>query len=226
MLDILKSNFFVVLYAITWALSILKLPKYFDSTLKYFPIIIGYTLCTEILGALIRSVPDFTLFSDEKYASYTLLIYNIYDLFFFTFFFFVYWKSIKAAKYKTLIKYGACIYLICLAINAILVNPMLFELWHAYVLGSLFLITICITYLYQLWQQNKLIDYASNLLFWISIGLIIFHLGYAPITVFKNLNLSITSNEFNMLRSVHISLIIIMYTSFIVGLIKMKRYRH
>ncbi|MRI02145.1 hypothetical protein GH721_16490 [Kriegella sp. EG-1] len=225
-IDILKSNFFIALYAISWVLSVLKLPMYYDSTLKYFPIIIGYTLCTEILGALIYYVPDFTLFSEVEYASYTVLIYNIYDLIFFTYFFFVYKKSIKKVNIKKMIKYGTWIFLICFIINALIINPMLLELWYAYVTGSVLLIFSSIAYLLQLFQQNGIKENSLNILFWISIGLIIFHLGYTPITIIKNLNIkTITGNEYTILRTTHISLIILMYASFIIGFTKMKRYR-
>ncbi|MBM1106272.1 hypothetical protein JQC67_09005 [Aurantibacter crassamenti] len=225
MLELLKNNFFIVLYALTWVLSIIKLPKYFDSTLKYFPIIIGYTMCTEILGALIYNFPDFTLFSEEKYTSYTLLIYNIYDLIFFSFFFYVYWKSISNAQFKNVLKYGALAFILSLTINAIFLNPMLYELWYAYIIGSTILITASITYLREQWSKVNRTHLTTNLLLWISLGLLIFHLGYTPITIYKNLNLDITLANYNNLRTIHISLIVLMYTCFMIGLLKMRRFK-
>jgi len=220
-IEILKDNFFIALYALTWIFSIIRLPKYFDSTLKYLPIIIGYTLFTEILGALIYNVEDFTLFSEKQFSSYTHLIYNIYDLIFFSFFFYVYWKSSVNLRVKKLIKYGALFFILCFIVNIVLVNSMKYELWYAYLVGSVILILSTLTYLNSIWSNS--VTVYSNLLFWLSLGLLIFHLGYAPITIFKNLNLELAMEDYRNVRLVHISLIFIMYTLFSIGLLKMKR---
>jgi len=224
-LEILKNNFVLALYAITWIFSIIKLPKYFDSTLKYLPIIIGYTLFNEILGALIYNIEDFTLFSEEEYSSYTLFIYNIYDLIFFSFFFYIYWKSIANNGAKTKIKNGALLFILSLVVNAIIVNPMKYELWYAYVIGSIFLIISSILYLKSLKLKSGSVGISTNLLFWISIGLLIFHVGYMPITIYKNSNLNITVDDYANVKIVHIALIVIMYTCFIIGFLRMKRFK-
>jgi len=215
----------LALYAITWIFSIIKLPKYFDSRLKYFPIIVGYTLFTEILGALIYNIEDFTLFSEEKYSSYTLLIYNIYDLIFFSFFFYVYWKSLSSVKIKKIIKYGALLFLLCFAVNLFIVDPMKYELWYAYIVGSIFLIVSTLAYLNSLKLRSEHLGFSTDLLFWISLGLLIFHLGYLPITIFKNSNLNMTIDDYANIRIIHIGLILVMYTSFLIGFVKMKRFK-
>ncbi len=215
----------MALYAITWIFSIIKLPKYFDSRLKYFPIIVGYTLFTEILGALIYNIEDFTLFSEEKYSSYTLLIYNIYDLIFFSFFFYVYWKSLSSVKIKKIIKYGALLFLLCFAVNLFIVDPMKYELWYAYIVGSIFLIVSTLAYLNSLKLRSEHLGFSTDLLFWISLGLLIFHLGYLPITIFKNSNLNMTIDDYANIRIIHIGLILVMYTSFLIGFVKMKRFK-
>lgn len=225
MLEILKSNLYLPLYAITWILSIIKLPKYFDSTLKYLPIIIGYTLFNEILGALVYNIEDFTFFSELQYSSYTLLIYNLYDLIFFPFFFFVYWKSLHNNRVKKIIKYGGILFLIVFFINSLLVNPLKFELWYAYIFGGLMLIVSILAFLKSLIRNSSTSYISNNLLFWISVGLLIFHLGYLPITIFKNSHLDLTISDYSSIRQVHIGLIIFMYGCFIIGFVKMKRFK-
>lgn len=225
MLEILKSNLFLPLYAITWVFSIIRLPKYFDSTLKYLPIIIGYTLFTEILGALVYNIEDFTFFSEEKYSSYTLLIYNLYDLIFFPFFLYVYWKSISNNKTKEVIKYGGMLFILTIIINSFIANPMKYELWYAYLVGALLIIFSTLTYLNSLLSKATFSDLSKNLLVWVSIGLLIFHLGYLPITIFKNAHLELTTQDFANVRKILVGLIFIMYGCFFFGFMRMKRFK-
>lgn len=225
MLEILKSNLFLPLYAITWVFSIIKLPKYFDSTLKYLPIIIGYTLFTEILGAFVYNIEDFTFFSEDKYSSYTLLIYNLYDLIFFPFFYYVYWKSISNNTIKEVIKYGGMLFILAIIINSFIVNPLKYELWYAYVVGALLLIFSTLAYLNSLRFKSTFSRLSTNLLVWVSIGLLIFHLGYLPITVFKNAHPELTTQDYVNVRKVHVGLIFALYGCFLIGFMRMKRYK-
>lgn len=225
MLEILKSDFFILLYAITWVFSIVKLPKYFDSILKYLPIIIGYTLFTEILGALMYNIEDFTFFSEDKYSSYTLLIYNIYDLIFFPFFYYVYWKSLSDDKIKKIIRYGGILFILVIVVNSFMVDPLKYELWYAYVVGSVLLMFSILAYLHSLRPKSTFHGLSTNLLVWVSIGLLIFHLGYLPITIFKNAHLDLTIRDYANVRTIHISLILIMYSCFLIGFIRMKRFK-
>lgn len=225
MLEILKSNLFLPLYAITWIFSIIRLPKYFESTLKYFPIIIGYTLFTEILGALIYNIEDFTFFSEDKYSSYTLLIYNLYDLIFFPFFYHVYWKSISSNKVKKVIKYGGILFMLAIIINSFIANPLKYELWYAYVVGALLLIFSTLAYLNCVRWKSTFSGLSTNLLVWVSIGLLIFHLGYLPITIFKNVHLELTTQDYANVRKIHVGLIFIMYSCFLIGFMRMRRFK-
>lgn len=215
----------MLLYGLTWILSIIKLPKYFDTYLKFIPIIIGYTLFNEILGALVYNIEDFTFFTEAKYSFYTLFIYNLYDLIFFPFFLYVYWKSVPNEITKNVIGLGAILFVLVLVINSLFVNPFKHELWYAYVVGSVVLIGSILAYLYSLRLNSSTSKIFGNLLFWISIGLLIFHLGYMPITIFKNSYPDLTPRDFTGIKKFHIGLIVFMYTSFIIGFLKMRRFK-
>lgn len=225
MFEILKSNPFLPVYGLTWILSIFKLPRYFDSILKYLPIIIGYTLFTEILGVMVFHYDDFTFFSAERYSYYNVLIYNLYDLIFFPFFLYVYYKSLSNNILKKIVKYGAIAFLLAIVINSFITSPLKYELWYAYIVGSTILIISTLSYLYSQRRKSPGSLNSKNLLFWVSLGLLIFHLGYLPITIFKNLHFDLVVNDYESVRKVHICLILVMYGCFVIGFLRMRRFK-
>jgi len=225
-LELLKSNFILVLYGITLVLSVWRLPKYFDSNLKFLPIIIGYIFCTEILGYLVSVYDDFSFIpSNENYSSYTLVIYNIYDLFFFTFFYYVYWKTITSKKIKQTIKYGGILFLISFVTNILFKNMLTNEMWYAYIIGGLILIIAILAYLSSVLFKPNITRHSTNLLFWISIGLLVFHLGYVPITLIKNAGLNLRLEHYHLLKNIQLVLILFTYSCFIIGFLKMHRMK-
>lgn len=225
MLEVLKINYFLPFYAIAWILSIIKLPKYYDSFLKYLPIIIGYTLFTELLGVLIYNFDDFTFFSVSKYSNYNIILYNIYDLIFFPFFYYIYWHSIKNNRIKKIIKFGAFIYFLSMLVNSFFFSPLLNEMWYAYTLGAVVLIISTITYLNALRFESKIFPISTNLLFWLSVGLLIFHIVYLPMTIIKNVDSNLTIEDYSYLRNIQFYFIIAMYICFIIGFLLMRRIR-
>ena len=76
--EFLKENYFLALYAIALILSIIRYKGYFDSLLKYLPMIIAYTLISEILGLVIREYDDIQIVYLEGYSFYNILIFNIF----------------------------------------------------------------------------------------------------------------------------------------------------
>ena len=65
-LEFLRDNLSLILYGVALALSVFRYGKYFDSILKYFPILIGYTLLTEILGMLIKRKEEFVIIFSQR----------------------------------------------------------------------------------------------------------------------------------------------------------------
>lgn len=206
-------------------MSIIKLPKYHDSRLKYLPIILGYTFFNELLGGFILYNDNFALILEEGFSNYNHAIYNIYDVIFFPFFFYVYWHELSKTFFKKLIKYGALVFFVGIVVNSFIVNPLKYELLYAYLIGSFLLILSTIAYLGSIDFGTKQNDFSRNLLFWLSLGVLIFHLGYAPISIFKNQNIDISVQDYANVRKIHIALIYVMYGSFLIGFLRMKRIK-
>lgn len=220
MLEFFKNNYFVPLYAIVLAFAILRYRLYYDSVLKYLPILIGYTLLTETLGILIRDYEAFQIIYLEKYHYANYFIYNIYDIAFFIYFYFVFWKSIQNLKYKSLIKYGSIIYLISTIVNPFFQNVFIFPQIYASTIGSIVLIISILLYYRESSQKSKV---KNSLLNWISIGLLIFNFFFPLVMLAGRFNYDLYE-ELNF-QQFHYFLIVAMYTCFIFGFIKMRRMK-
>ncbi|MFS4493786.1 hypothetical protein [Maribacter sp. 2308TA10-17] len=215
-LEALKNNYFFILYFATFAIALVRYRRYFDSILKYFPIFIGYTILTELLGFMILNFETFQINYSEEYPYANNAIYNIYDLVFFFYFYTIFFKVIKKRKSKTLIKYGALAYVIATVINPFFEDWIIFPQTYALTIGSAVLIMTILLYFRD---SKHRIEKNNNLLVWISIGLLVFNLFF-PLIMLTALYSTKFYQEFH-LRQIHHLLIVVMYGCFIIGFLQM-----
>ncbi|MBD0778020.1 hypothetical protein HPE56_09455 [Maribacter sp. ANRC-HE7] len=220
MYDFLKDNYFIPLYGITLLISLLRYNRYYSSILKYFPLIIIYTMVSEILGFFIRDFDDFQIVYIEKYQYANYIIFNIYDLVFFFYFYFIFWKVVKRKKHKDIIKYGALVYIVASLINPFIHNVLIFPQFYASTIGSIVLIIAIFLYFREggIQKGNR-----HNLLTWISYGLLIFNIFFPVISLLSYYNFPIYDKLY--LRQFHYLLIIATYVFFIIGFVLMKPMR-
>jgi len=211
-IEFISKHYFLVIYGITWFFSVANYKKYFDTVLKYFPILIAYTFLNELLGTLVL-LEEFALFA--KYSAKNALVYNIYSIIFFPYFFFVYWKLIENSYYKNWIKYLALTTILSVLINSSFTNPLIEPLYFTIVYASIILV-ICITF-HALDKKNKgswnFEKY--NLIRWISTGLIVFYTIF-PIIFLINFFNKYLWIKYN-LGAFQKILIVIMYVLFCIG---------
>jgi hypothetical protein len=70
----------MLLYFLALILSIVKYHLYYDTILKYLPILIVYTFLTETLGIIIRDVDEIQIIYKQEYYNYNTAIFNIFDM--------------------------------------------------------------------------------------------------------------------------------------------------
>ncbi len=218
----LINNYYVFLYGITLIISLVRYRKYFDSILKYLPILIGYTLLNEILGNLIREIDDLQIVYLEGYSYYNHLVYNIFEIVFFLYFFYVYRNAVSKIKFKNWIKYGAFLFITCSIINPFFQDFLLYPQMIALTIGSIVLIFSILLYFLD---KKTITNFPNryNLLFWISLGLLLFYtfypfiilLGFFDYELYQKLHI----------RIIHHVLIAVMYLCFILGFMLMRRIR-
>ena len=219
--EFLKEDYFLIIYGLTFIISIISYRKYFDTILKYFPIIIAYTFFNELLGYLIRYKKDFTFFPKTELLAANDLIYNVYDIVFYSFFFMVYWKSMSSVKSKKIVLIGVVISALSYIISLFFQNPLYVLLYCASAISGWVLFFSSILYLVHLkftlnWKLQK-----HNLMLWVSIGISVFYFAFPILIIVGFTNFELWE-KFN-LRTVLRVFILIMYTFFIIGFLKSNR---
>lgn len=217
----LWDQFFVLIYLLTWIVSVYRYRRFFDTPLKYLPMLIIYTFFTELLGYFIKFSSEFQFFSDERFARQNVIIYNVYQVVFFLFFFEVYRKITKNQLLKKWISYGSILSVLIYLVNAFFYNPLHNQLTHAHIIVSLMFITVLVMYFKEKNIEESPYSQKYNLLFWVSVGLMVFYSLFPVILTLFKLKLSITVHIY--LRPILLGSIIFMYGCFIIGLLMGKR---
>ena len=223
LLAFLTDNYFMIIYGVALILSVYKYKYYYDSALKTFPIIIGYVLLTEILGFLIAESNEIQLVFEEGYANHNHLIYNILDIILFLYFIRVFRKSISNLRSKQLILYGTIGFLLISICNAFFQDFRLHPQLATMGFGAILLIFCALTYYMEIKEKPKRFSNYNRLLRHIVVGILLFYpfypviisVGYFNPGLFLDLDL----------RTLLFTLILIMYSSFIIGFLSLRKIR-
>ncbi len=217
MIEFLKNNYFILFYGVALVISVLRYRWYFDGVLKYFPMVIGYALLSEILGYFILKYESFQIIYNYKYPFTNNFIFNIFDIVFFLYFYYVFWRVVTNQKSKTFIKYGTVLFVIASFINPFFQDILLFAQVYAIAVGSLVLIICSLFYLKQVHSGNN----KYVLLKWISIGLLIFYSFYPIIMLSGGISYDFYV-KFHLNQVLKV-LIVGMYLCFIIGFLQLRR---
>ena len=150
------------------------------------------------------------------------MIFNIFDIAFFLYFYFIFWNILSSSKFKKWTKYGAILFIISSIINPFFHDFVLYPQLLATSVGSMILIGCILLYFKEL-RTNAYTPNVHNLLFWISIGLLIFYSLYPFILLVGYFNYELYQ-KFHM-HQIHHVLIAAMYSCFIIGFLLMQRMR-
>ena len=160
--------------------------KYRNTSLKYFLFMLWYITLTEFIGSY-ASENNVLVFFDKNGIDFNHWMYNTLYFVFFNAILFIYFKSIKNNKHKFWIKIFIISYVLVSITNWLFIQSFIFEMSELpYITGSIFLIISIIFYFIQLLKSEDTKIFHKNLLFWISIGLLLFHSGTIPFSVEYN----------------------------------------
>ena len=195
--------------------------KYKRTHLRYFLILLWYITISEFFSWY-ATKNDVLIYIDENGVKYNLWIYNLMDIFYFNILYLIFFKSLENLRYKLWIKIICLIFNIILIVNWSFIQNFVLE-WSElpYIFGSLSIIIIVIFYFIELLKSEKIIIFHRMLLFWISIGLLLFHTGSIPF--------SLKINGYALIPGIHklflilTVLALIMYSIFTFGFIWSKK---
>ncbi|RIV31455.1 hypothetical protein D2V08_13455 [Flagellimonas lutimaris] len=217
----LTDHFYIPLYLITWIISVIRYKRFYDTPLKYLPMLIIYTFFTEVLGYFIKYYNEFVFFSDGRYAWHNVIIYNIYQIVFFIFFFEVYRKVLQRQSLKKQIRYLSFVCVLSYIINAIVYNPLHQQMTYAHIIGSVMMVYILIIYFREKYLEDTPYPLKFNLMFWLGSGLMIFYTFFPIISIIYLLKLNIGIQIY--FRPILLTSIALMYGLIIIGLVIGKR---
>lgn len=205
---------FMTLYVVVFAVAIYKFPLYKDTALKLILVILFFTILTEFWGGYIR----------DKYKEIisNVGLFNFYYLIYFSFFFYIFMKVIKEQKFKKYIKVGLVIFWLFYLRDLVFVGLMDNSFILSYLSGSVILIYCIILYYISILESSLILVIKNDLLFWISVGLFLFYIGYIPIKIIKTWFYE-PGIFFDLLIIIQFSLIIVMYSFFLIGFLWMKK---
>jgi len=175
--------------------------------LKFFTILLWYIFLNELLGLYIR-----TFITDHN-----AIIYNIYFGINFIYFFILFRKYLSKSKFKSIVLTFLVIYIIAYILEGIFKNYLIEFQTFAYILAALMLIVTIIFYFIEILNSDKVLVIKKNLLFWISVGLLLYYVGYIPYRIIRNFYTELEKSS--VIIAVNVTLTIIMNTCFIIGFI-------
>ena len=214
-------------YGVTLILALYRFRKYFDTPLKFFPIIVCYTLITELLGYFIRKYDEYDIFFNEMYARYNVPIYNIYNIVFYLYWFYVFGSYLRNESTRHHYRTGVLLFIAVAVINPIFQDFFLGPQFYTYIAGAVLLFVYILSYLWQQFNLGQGFLAKQDLLSWIGLGLLVFYIGYLPIKFARHLYaLQGLRSESEIIRPIIFTLIIFMYGIFSIGLVLMGKMRY
>ena len=138
----------------------------------------------------------------------------------FVFFFWIFYKSFKKNWQKKMSILFVIIYLLVTVINSLFLGNKTFVFYSiSYTTGNLLLLVQIIIYFLQLMNSSDLLKFKTNILFWVSLGLLIFYLGTFPYFGLINILYKDYTDIYLIYRDVVMVLDAVMYLMFAISFI-------
>ncbi len=201
-------------------ISLVTFKKFVDTPLRFFPLLVAYTLFNEVLGYFIINYEEFSFFDEPEYQWHNVIIYNLYQLVFFGYVFWLYHKVVKIKTYRLTILIGAVVTALSYLVSLFFQDPLHSGLFYADCIGCLAVIIAIFLHFKELSKTNGGIN-RYNLMVWINWGMLLFHCYFPYYILNGYLNV-----EFYLeyhLRQVLWVVVSVMYCFFIIGFLISKR---
>lgn len=196
--------------------------KYKNTPLKCFLYLLWYITFTEFFAGYASETGVLIFYTDNNGNHYTVWFYNVLNFITFNTLYYIYFKSLKTIKFKKWIKIFALVYIGMYILNWLFIQNFILENSEIpNIISSIFLTITILFYFIELLKSDKIVVFHKLLLFWISIGLLLFYTGTIPFSLKLNGYMLITG--IHKLFSIVYILAIIMYSIFTFGFIWSKK---
>ena len=191
------------------------LKKVRGTILQYFVILLWLVFMVEMAMSYLKLVDFYN----------NAIVYSILSFIQFCFFFILYFKAINNAHFKSICKAFLILFILSSIINFLYLQDITAtSLFHSYtyLLGSFFLGFAITLYFIEILRSEQILFFKRNILFYISTGLFLFHVGSIPYFLAIQLNPNVLMNR--ALAFAFMILCVFMYCCFIVGFSISNRY--
>lgn len=184
--------------------------KYKNSNLKWLLFLLWYIALNDIIGYFSRVYFGII---------YNAILYNIMYVLNFTILLYIYKTSVKNVLSKKIISYFSYLYLFSVVIDIFYKNYFIEAQSLPFIIGSFFLIISIILYFIEILNSEEILSIKNNLLFYISVGLLLYYTSSIPFRIVQEYYLTNVST----LYGIKFSFVIIMNLFFIYGFIWSKK---
>jgi len=189
--------------------------KYFKSYIKYFTLLLIAVASLELVVWILR-------YQNIKFEN--RYIYNIITTIQSLYYLTLYRKVVINKIYRNLVSGFISIFVISIVVNFIFIQKLSFSGGfhsYTYILGSIFLIVSISLFFVEILKSDKILYFKTYLMFWLSIGLFLFHTAILPLMVIINV-LQTGVSHFN---TIFFTLNMMMYSCFTIGFVISREYK-
>lgn len=164
-------NFFELLACVT---GFIYWRKFRNTYWKFFPFYLALILLLELTAEYIGYIDGNWKLNANLYYFFGIP----FQFIFFCWFFHKWFKQTKEKKWPLI---GVFVYLLAFFAEILLLNQM--EFWFSslsYLTGNIILLVLIITFFLSLIKSEEILNYKSNMMFWVCTGLLVFYLGALP----------------------------------------------
>jgi len=215
-----------IIYFIEWAafiFSIYYYKKQPSKPIKYLVLYLGFTILVETIGFYTFFIDEWVFLSFLKDTSFekNFWLYNIYmiiSFLFYALFFKWFLRNTKTIRFLDIL---SGLFLIT-SISILIFSDVLFIKYSAITLisGTILVLISIFSYYLELINSDRILNLSKSVIFYISVGVLIFHLCLTPVFIFSSLLINKSTPENIIFYS---SLLkvgnYILYSSFILGFI-------
>lgn len=216
---LLIINFFEIVTAIIGTIYITKYRE--DKISRYFVYFLWFTALFDTFFGWFPSLIinwDKLFFLKGTFLYENHWAYNSYDIISFSFYLLFFLNFIESAKVKKIGLYLIISFIVTSLLNLIFSDvffksPALFSL----IIGTLLLLVFIVYFYFQVLQSDKILDFYKILVFYVSVGALVFHVLVNPIFIYGEYYSKESPNFHEIYRSILTFANIFMYTCYIMG---------
>jgi len=189
--------------------------------------VLGFVYWKKVKGSYWKAFPFYLLFIvfSEAFGHYTkvhneILLNKYYFLVLeipseFLFFYYIFFKAFKTRSYRWLPVVCTCIYILSWFTDMFFLGSHVFWFYSfSDTMGNLLLLVLILRYFLQLLSGDEILGFKNDMLFWVCIGLLLYHLGTFPLYGLKNVLYIRFKNIYNVYKYLENILDSLMYFLF------------